>query len=574
MLAHLCRPARTAVRATRASTTGRHKGYGIVKKVLWTARNGATISGRVWATKAGPAKRPGIVITNGSVQARRAAVLVRGADAREGGLRRADVGPAGPGPVGQSAARRPTRTRACRRSPTAARSSTAPRTRSTSSSRTRRRRMCRARAARAGLSHAAKQDRRVKAGLNAAYNPFWELLDPTGGHRRPLVRRGGRVVHRAGGPAGQGDRGVGQPRRRPTPSAEPRGAVPVRPVASASRRRSRSRRSACRPTTSSRPRRTLRPRPARQERAVARVLEGGRRHRGADHPRRHALRLRLDPEPGVPGHAARRGQIAWYTTAWFDKYVKRRPERRTRDCSPTAGAPTPRRRPSTPRRRQHVLLLLPLAARHRACRRRAVHVRGHAPGLPGPRRGRRRAGRVRLPQDGTSPDGRRGRACRRRRYPRLQEEAERVVPLHYKVRIVRATIYINGKRVRVRAEPVAEACADPRRRQRQARGEDRAALGARPEVRQRSDLQGLQEDEAAPRAVASLATRTASIPRAPARVIAVEPSASVRPRGRRSGSPRGGPATSARRLGPTGTGRVSGIRRRCRPSSGSCCRSP
>ena len=45
------------------------KGYGIVEPVLFTARSGATISGRVWATKAGPAKRPGIVITNGSVQA-------------------------------------------------------------------------------------------------------------------------------------------------------------------------------------------------------------------------------------------------------------------------------------------------------------------------------------------------------------------------------------------------------------------------------------------------------------------------------------------------------------------------
>jgi len=45
------------------------KGYGIVEPVLLTARNGATISGHVWATKAGVAKRPGIVITNGSVQA-------------------------------------------------------------------------------------------------------------------------------------------------------------------------------------------------------------------------------------------------------------------------------------------------------------------------------------------------------------------------------------------------------------------------------------------------------------------------------------------------------------------------
>jgi dienelactone hydrolase len=45
------------------------KGYGIVKPVLFTARNGATLSGHVWATRSGPARRPGIVITNGSVQA-------------------------------------------------------------------------------------------------------------------------------------------------------------------------------------------------------------------------------------------------------------------------------------------------------------------------------------------------------------------------------------------------------------------------------------------------------------------------------------------------------------------------
>ncbi|MBV9212083.1 MAG: hypothetical protein JOZ25_00365 [Actinobacteria bacterium] len=43
--------------------------YGIVKPVLFTARDGATISGNVWATRAGPARRPGIVITTGSVQA-------------------------------------------------------------------------------------------------------------------------------------------------------------------------------------------------------------------------------------------------------------------------------------------------------------------------------------------------------------------------------------------------------------------------------------------------------------------------------------------------------------------------
>ncbi len=44
-------------------------GYGLVQKVLFTARDGATLSGRVWATRAGPKHRPGIVITDGSVQA-------------------------------------------------------------------------------------------------------------------------------------------------------------------------------------------------------------------------------------------------------------------------------------------------------------------------------------------------------------------------------------------------------------------------------------------------------------------------------------------------------------------------
>ena len=43
--------------------------YGIVRHVLFTARDGAVLSGHVWATVAGAAERPGVVITNGSVQA-------------------------------------------------------------------------------------------------------------------------------------------------------------------------------------------------------------------------------------------------------------------------------------------------------------------------------------------------------------------------------------------------------------------------------------------------------------------------------------------------------------------------
>jgi dienelactone hydrolase len=40
---------------------------GIVDPVLFTNRAGATLSGHVWATVAGPAKRPAIVIVNGSI---------------------------------------------------------------------------------------------------------------------------------------------------------------------------------------------------------------------------------------------------------------------------------------------------------------------------------------------------------------------------------------------------------------------------------------------------------------------------------------------------------------------------
>src|SRR3954452_20056062 len=39
------------------------EGYGIVQPVLFTARSGATISGHVWATRAGPPTRPAIAIT-------------------------------------------------------------------------------------------------------------------------------------------------------------------------------------------------------------------------------------------------------------------------------------------------------------------------------------------------------------------------------------------------------------------------------------------------------------------------------------------------------------------------------
>ncbi|MEA2480027.1 MAG: hypothetical protein QOJ07_1949 [Thermoleophilaceae bacterium] len=152
------------------------KGYGIVQPVLWTARNGATISGHVWATRAGPAQRPGIVITNGSVQAdeqlywfvaqalAKAGYVVltwdpqgqgqsdtpgESPDQNEGVPSQSDGRPFYDGTEDaidfflSDAAHPYEPTRSCT----------------------------------TGTSHAAKQDRRVKAGRNAAYNPFWQLVD-------------------------------------------------------------------------------------------------------------------------------------------------------------------------------------------------------------------------------------------------------------------------------------------------------------------------------------------------------------------------------------------------------------
>lgn len=154
------------------------KGYGIVSPVLFTARNGATLSGHVWATKAGPAKRPGVVITNGSVQApeplywfaaqalAKAGYVVltfdpqgqgqsdtfgEGADQQEGFPAQSDGRPFFDGTVDaldfflSTPAHPYVPRKSCQ----------------------------------TGTSHRAKQDRRVKAGLNAASNPFASLLDPS-----------------------------------------------------------------------------------------------------------------------------------------------------------------------------------------------------------------------------------------------------------------------------------------------------------------------------------------------------------------------------------------------------------
>jgi dienelactone hydrolase len=154
------------------------KGYGIVQPVLFTSRSGATISGHVWATRAGPAKRPAIVLTNGSVQAPEPVYwYVAQTLAKDGYV----VLTSDPQGQGQSDER-----------------GEAPDQSEGSPAQTDGRPFFDGTedalnfllsspshpyepvpSCSTGTSHAPKQNRRVKAGLDAAYNPFWQLVDPS-----------------------------------------------------------------------------------------------------------------------------------------------------------------------------------------------------------------------------------------------------------------------------------------------------------------------------------------------------------------------------------------------------------
>ncbi|GAB2743718.1 hypothetical protein [Nocardioides pakistanensis] len=153
------------------------RGYGISEPVHFTARNGSTMAGHVWATKAGPRKRPLVVITNGSVQASeelywwaaqtlaKAGYVVLTRDPQMQG--RSDTFGAGDdrfdGFPSQTtgitfydhtqdaidfALSRPDRPYCPRES-------------------------------RSGASHCDKQRTRVEDGLATAFNPFWRLVDRT-----------------------------------------------------------------------------------------------------------------------------------------------------------------------------------------------------------------------------------------------------------------------------------------------------------------------------------------------------------------------------------------------------------
>ena len=156
-------------------------GFGIIRPVLFTSRDGATLSGTVWATRAGPASRPGIVITTGSVQAPEtlywglAATLakhgyvvmtydVQGQGRSDTFGEAPDANEGFPAQNGQpfydntedaldfllSSEQHPYHPRPS----------------------------CGNANAGLGTDHSAKQDRRVAEGFNTAYNPLGDLVDP------------------------------------------------------------------------------------------------------------------------------------------------------------------------------------------------------------------------------------------------------------------------------------------------------------------------------------------------------------------------------------------------------------
>ena len=156
-------------------------GHGRAAPVLWTDASGATISAHVWATRRGPAKRPLIVISNGSLQAPETVYWWAATTLAKAGYVVVTFDPQGQGQSDTLGAGEDTFTHvpaeAGYLSPVTSayldgtrdaisfglsrpqRPYTPPPSQTT------------------GISHAGKQERRVAAGLNQPFNPFWRLVD-------------------------------------------------------------------------------------------------------------------------------------------------------------------------------------------------------------------------------------------------------------------------------------------------------------------------------------------------------------------------------------------------------------
>jgi dienelactone hydrolase len=303
------------------------KAYGVVHPVLFTARNGATLSGHVWATKAGPPKRPAIVITNGSVQADEqmywfaAQTLAKAGyvvltfdpqgqgesdeqgetpDQNEGSPAQTDGRPFFDGT--EDAINFMLSSAAHPYVPVASCST--------------------------GTSHRAKQERRAKAGLNAAYNPLSAFVD---------AKRLGIAGHSYGA-AGVSYIAQWDPRVKAVvawdnlsgadPNAPFMGGGPVEepcPANPAARKAVPYTKPALGmsadyglPATPNRSDPDPKAKSARSvEYSKAGVDSGELIIRGGSH-----LDFSWIPNAAFSGSLRGADMIDWYTTAWFDKYVK------------------------------------------------------------------------------------------------------------------------------------------------------------------------------------------------------------------------------------------------------------
>ena len=436
-------------------------GYGIVKKVLFTARNGATLSGHVWATKAGPAKRPGVVITNGSVQAPEqvywfvAQTLAKNGyvvltwDPQNQGQSdsRGEAPDDGEGFPAQSDGR-PFFDGTEDALNFFFSSPSSPYTPQKSCS--------------SGTSHAAKQERRVKAKLDAGFNPFWKLLDASrvgiAGHSYgaagvsyigqfdPRVKA--IVAWDNLGNTDPGSNFIGNsPREQPCPGDPSQRAVA--PITKPALGMSADYFIPPEPNTSD-------PDPLAKsaesfEYSKKGVDTGELIIRGGTH-----YDYDWVPNPGFPATLRGADMIAWYTQAWFDKYVRgdgasadsRLLTSRWRDDAAEKGV-DPKGDGNMFSWYYKSRLSIGLSGGGRfVCEDMRKGCPGMKSGSDDGYKGNFDFLSVDTSKDDASkappgvPSGSDVRGCPRK--------AHRVVPLHYgKTRIVRATVFINGKKVRV-----------------------------------------------------------------------------------------------------------------------------
>jgi dienelactone hydrolase len=457
MLTHLCSTGENGCAGDARLYDWQAKGYGIVEKVLWTARDGATISGHVWATKAGPAHRPGIVITNGSVQASEQLYwFVAQTLAKNGyvvltwdpqGQGQSDT--AGESPDQQEGVPFQTDGRGFFDGTEDALNfffsnpshPYAP-----------------LKSCESGTSHAAKQDRRAKAGLNAAYNPLWNLLDAS---------RVGVAGHSYGAEAvsyiGQFDPRVkaivawdnlggtdpnasfigGGPSEQPCPGDPSQRAVA--PITKPALGMSADYFIPPEPNTSD-------PDPlAKSQESMDYSKKGVDTGeiiiRGGTH-----YDFDWIPNPGFPATLRGADEINWYTNAWFDKYVKGDPTADARlttggwrnDAAEAAVDPNGDGNMFSFYYKSRLDIGLDGGGRF-VCE-------DMRPGCPGMANDPSATGAYEYIKADTTPDGQPTpgvpvppgtdiRGC--------AKKANRVVKLHLKARIVKALVYINGKRVKV-----------------------------------------------------------------------------------------------------------------------------